>query len=891
MAAISQKIIGLIGGVSQQPDSLMIPGQLRECINYYPDPSFGLTKRPGTKYVRRIDNSLDEGSWFFICKGLDDKLLFQIGYDGTTRLWDVQSGEELTINTVAASAQTYASHLKRSDLEVLQINDYVFVLNRSVFVQNDTVNSAAANPYGYVTLETVAYNTTYRITLDGTNFSYSTPSSGSLNANTIISNLTSTINGNANYVATAVANYIHIRRADDEDFSIEASGGLSGTAIKAYKNEIADSADLPAQFLNNAVISIGASDETTADNYYLTFETTDGGNQGAGTWVESVGPDVNLGVDPTTMPHALIKEADGTYSFRELSETAANAFTTETTVDGIPQAASVTSNGNARWNVGQSFAVYGGTGSRLRLKVSSVNDDRQITGVTIVRAGQDYTEDDVVNNNEGDTFTITSVASGTISGSTWATQYWNPRSVGDEESAPDPSFVGERITGISFFKNRLILMSNENIVCSQAGEFLNFYPATVITTIKSDPIDISAGATTRIEFRYGLQRANGLMLFADNSQYVLQTRTEAFAPDTAELNLVSSYSHSIEVPPLDIGNTFVIVEENDTSVAVNELTIRVDDQPLKKELSKLIPSYIPNGIDIVVNSLSASIFGFISVQEPNSVYFFRYYTQDDERLLASWFKWTFPAQVLLIELHEDEIFIVLDADDQPVLCRMELMTETPGGAIEFENKYVDLRMDIFDYYPFVEYVAADEKTRIYFRQGINIADATACLVTLSEDDNSFVTYPDVVEDLAAAADRQYYVEVDGDQSAIQFALGYQYNSEARLPGFYYKKDKQADVINVPTVHRLRVYSHESGPFKSTLRVPGRTTFELTLPQIVADNYSNNAAPMIRTSENIIPIMAYGRDADLTLSCDSPFPLSLVNLVWEGQYNSKGIKPV
>ena len=80
-------------------------------------------------------------------------------------------GVELTVNTVAASATTYASHDKRSDLEVLQINDYVFVLNRSVFVQNDTVNSAVSDPYGYVTLETVAYDTTYRITLDGTSFS------------------------------------------------------------------------------------------------------------------------------------------------------------------------------------------------------------------------------------------------------------------------------------------------------------------------------------------------------------------------------------------------------------------------------------------------------------------------------------------------------------------------------------------------------------------------------------------------------------------------------------------------------------------------------------------------------------------------------------------------
>ena len=84
MAAISQRIVGLVGGVSQQPDSLMLPGQFRECENYYPDPTFGLLKRPGTKLVRRLENAdNDGGNWFFISKGDDDKLILQINEDGT----------------------------------------------------------------------------------------------------------------------------------------------------------------------------------------------------------------------------------------------------------------------------------------------------------------------------------------------------------------------------------------------------------------------------------------------------------------------------------------------------------------------------------------------------------------------------------------------------------------------------------------------------------------------------------------------------------------------------------------------------------------------------------------------------------------------------------------
>lgn len=892
MAAISQRIVGLIGGVSQQPDSLMLPGQFRECDNYYPDPTFGLLKRPGTKLIRHLDNAGAGGSWYFISKGDDDKLILQINEDGTLNLWDGQSGIQQTLNAISGSAQTYASHTNSADIEVLQINDYVFVLNRGVFVEDDGVNSATQVPFGYVTLTTIAYDTSYRVTIDGNNFTYNSPtSSGSnLDANTIINALVSSINGNPNYVATGVANHIHIRRADNADFSLEATGSISGTGLTAYKGTVSGVEDLPDQFLNGQVIRVGAG-EADEDDYYVVFETSDGSAKGAGTWVETIGPNVPLGVDPTTMPHALIKEADGTYTFRELSEAAAAAYTTSTTVSGIPTAVSVTSNGNARWSIGQKFAVYGGTGLNLRLEVTSVNANRQITGVSIVRAGRNYTAADVVTNLEGDTFTIDTVGSATLSGSTWATQYWEQRTVGDEISAPSPSFVGERITGISFFKNRLVLMSNENVICSQAGNFLAFYPSTVITIVDSDPIDLSAGSKTRIEFRHAIQQPVGLLTFADNAQYMLQTRTEAFSPATAELNALSTFSHSNNVKPIDLGSTLVVAEQNSKSIAITELSINIDTPPLKTDLTKIVPSYIPTGITSITNTLSASVFGLRSIQEPNAVYLFRYYTQNQERLMASWFKWTLPGDILMMEFVEDEVFAVIQADDEAVLCHMNLLTEGAGGAIAFEGDYVDLRMDLFDYNPSTSYVSADDETRIFFKEGANIATAQPCLVFITPNDAAYVQYPDLEYDAGAPVGEQYYVTIPGDETAQQFAVGYQFTADARFPGFYVKKDKVADELNPPVVHRVRLYSHESGPFSITLNVPGRNEFTLTLPQITSDFTEFNQAPMLRTAENIVPIMAKGKDADLRVLCNAPFPLALVTMTWEGTYNNKGIKAV
>ena len=54
MAAISQVIPNLLGGVSQQPDPLKLPGQVREAENVLLDPTFGCRKRPPTQFIAKI---------------------------------------------------------------------------------------------------------------------------------------------------------------------------------------------------------------------------------------------------------------------------------------------------------------------------------------------------------------------------------------------------------------------------------------------------------------------------------------------------------------------------------------------------------------------------------------------------------------------------------------------------------------------------------------------------------------------------------------------------------------------------------------------------------------------------------------------------------------------
>jgi hypothetical protein len=114
-----------------------------------------------------------------------------------------------------------------------------------------------------------------------------------------------------------------VRRANNGDFAITAKGGSTGTSIDAYKGSVTSVAQLPKQFINNLKIKVAGSAESGADDYWVIFKTSDNTGSGTGTWEETVGPGVVFDFNEETMPHVIIREANGTFTYRQLDEASA----------------------------------------------------------------------------------------------------------------------------------------------------------------------------------------------------------------------------------------------------------------------------------------------------------------------------------------------------------------------------------------------------------------------------------------------------------------------------------------------------------------------------------------------------------------------------------------
>lgn len=510
-----------------------------------------------------------------------------------------------------------------------------------------------------------------------------------------------------------------------------------------------------------------------------------------------------------------------------------------------------------------------------------------LDGVTIDQGGQGYTVLDTVTNTFGDSFRVTAVTTTTGFADDIGGNYWKFRTVGDADTNPMPSFVGSRIHGISFFRNRLVFTSGENVICSQAGDYFDFFLSTAVTLVDSDPIDLSCGSLRPVEIRYAIPSARGLLLFSSVAQYLLTTSTDAFSAASAEINSISEYEQDPTIGPFDTGSSIVFTKEGDKSTNVFEMSI--GDRTDVVEITRTIPSYIPAAISEFNGSSSASTFAFLSKQEPNSMYLFRYFNAES-RLMSSWFKWTFDSDVETFQFDHDLIYIVLKQENGYVLGRINLLTETPGGALLFDDQYVDLRLDLFDYNPTIVYNVGTDRTRFCFKEAFESTTSQPVLVSLEPDDPGLAVELPLETDLTQPTGQKYFVSLPNDHSTKKFAIGYKYTGVAELPAFYVVQEEgRKDTLNIPMVYRMTINSYESGPYKVQVEAENRDLFEQILPQEVANGYLANTIPMVRNASSTVPVMAKGNRVNVTLLADSVFPTAFTSINWEGAYNNRGIR--
>jgi hypothetical protein len=699
--------------------------------------------------------------------------------------------DELDLCVVSSiPSDGYLNGATAADIEVLTLNDYTFVLNKAKTVAMETTTTADKPNEAFVVIKVVGTGH-YKIYLDGTErATYNAGAGGDVDA--IVGDLVGDINGQTfggtTFAATAVGPGIYI--SADDAFTISVVGGPSEDSMSAFQDSVPTVADLPLQCRNDFKVRIVNSIDVDVDDMYVKFVTDGGVTYGAGVWEESNAWNITFELDPQTLPHQIVRNADGSFTYGPID--------------------------------------------------------------------------------------------------------WADREIGDLETNPDPSFVGAKINNLFFYRNRLGFLSNESVILSKAGDYFNFFATTALTVTDDDPIDVSASSIKPVNLRYVRPANAGLVLFSDVQQFLIAGNEDILSPETVKITELSSYECDPNVEAVTLGTTLAFVSKTPLYTRLFELAnISGAQPPFMYDQTQIVPELVPQTVDSMISSPGLSVVSLGTVGN-NTVYQFRFSQQGDQRAVSTWYKWDLTG-TLLDQFFDASTYYAVVANGSDVYVQSYDLTQASeeGYLTLPTGEKTDVCLDLWNVNPYRTYDSSADTTRIFLPYN-EVSSGTFSVVVLGgyiDDDITLtsasvgaVLYPTVVDD--AGGD---YVDVDGDYRGRNLIIGYIYTMDVELPKFFLTQSDgrtaQSDFTSDLIIHRIKVSTGLSGPVKYQITITGRPEWIQTIEAVQPNVYDLNNVNLSAEAIHTIPIYQRNENLSIKMIGDSPMPVSLLSLNWEGRYNS------
>ena len=246
---------------------------------------------------------------------------------------------------------------------------------------------------------------------------------------------------------------------------------------------------------------------------------------------------------------------------------------------------------------------------------------------------------------DGGTYTVNSV--------NYTVDAWEDCLVGDDITVPEPSFIGKGINKMLFFRNRMVMLSDENVIMSRPGDFFNFWPKTAVTYTATDNVDISCSSEYPAIVYDGIQVNTGLLLFTKNQQFMLTTDSDVLSPNTAKINALATYNFNFKTNPISMGTTVAFLDNGGKFSRFFEITaVLREGQPEVLEQSKAVSKSFPKDVNIIANSRENSIIFFAKTGD-SKVYGYRYFSGIERRLQQAWFQWELSGAIQHMAMLDD----------------------------------------------------------------------------------------------------------------------------------------------------------------------------------------------------------------------------------------------
>ena len=843
MPAVTQLVPNFLGGVSRQNDDKKLLGQVTECINGYPDPTFGLLKRPGMQHTNVLKKAngtaftkaeLEGAIWFFIERDSTGSYVGAIkGSD--IYVWTTTDG---TFCTVTNNAASYLTGSTQKDYHFRSVQDVTVITNKTVtaamqangtFVSNSvaTLNlKSLIGTYEYsatiqgVTFTATAQNTTTydeMLLYDSSNVNASHHLVDAIKAGIEAQHSASNADFAGSWYLEGYSTSLVIKRTTGSNqvvtnfsatsgtpvtFTMAAKGGPTNTALEAFQDSVTNISELPVESFQNHNVQI-LNSSSAEDDYYVKFVAADG-VRGRGYWQETVARNASPGLNASTMPHQLANTGPTTFTFGPITYTARQ--TGDDVTSPIP---------------------------------SFVGFPIQSTFFYSNRFGI-LSEDNVFFGTSNDSFNF-------------------------------------------FVKSATAQVPSDPIDLNVAS----VRPVTL-----SDVLPSAQGL---------------LLFSARQQFQVYASNSNILTPTTSVIKDLSNYEMDADISPVDVGTTSAFITKVPGYSKLFTMQLRdVDQGPLVVDISKIVLEWIPEGINSLTVSPQNSVIMLVD-NSTSYLYLFRYFNTGEKDLFQAWTKWQLPGTIQTADIINDSVFIVSQQEDEYTLGKIILdeiptgssvagaTTITGNTCLDMATRPVQPAVGVNA----VVYDLTNEVTKIYvpytpFRNTKGVMLLTVPTADVGTDavvDADAGFYLEAIERTEISTGYHYF-EVKGDYSSFAdgIVVGYNYDFETTLPKLYYKKDPNtSDYTATLTISRVTFSVGRTGPVLFKVKADGSDEWNNVEYVTDANTYVADSSPITSERFFTVPIHQRNTNFELKVTSNFPYPVSLVSMTWEGNYSPRFYK--
>lgn len=463
---------------------------------------------------------------------------------------------------------------------------------------------------------------------------------------------------------------------------------------------------------------------------------------------------------------------------------------------------------------------------------------------------------------------------------------WPGRLVGDKDSNPTPTFVGRTINCMFLYRGRMAILSDENFMASEIGNYENFYRTTCTQLLDDDPIDVASPNSRGAFLHTGEEFDGKLLLSSKFDQFIVAgSSDDLFSPNNVTIKKVNAYNMSPNVRPAAIGPNLVFVDDFQTRgfALLREYQVeRVFGRQVALSITDQVPEYIPSGVYTLAASASDDILLVLSSGERKAAWLYNYYFNSDGKALSSWQKWEFPFEVYGGSFMDDQL----------------LLTVSYGGDIHIVAFSFETGVDnILDEDSILLDMGVQSSGLAVSYTGGNTTITLPYAVASDADLENFRAVVTPSAEGTPGAGQAYaptsrsgdtVTFANRDLRGIPLTLGLRFRFLWKLNPIYVR-DKNLVAIQDGRLQLryVSMFYNNSGPFDVHVTPEGRETYTAKYTNFILGS-STSTLGALRLNSDKFRTAAYGEGDKVSIEVEAytPWRVRFSSLEWDGAYRAR-----